>query len=77
MTLDEFTSTWADSIDDLDAAAISEDTPLVDIPQWDSLAVLTTIAMCDAEYGISLTAQEIQSVTTVGELHALVSGKSS
>lgn len=77
MTLDEFIPTWADSIDDLDTAAVSGGTPLADIPQWDSLAVLTTIAMCDAEYGVGLTAQEIQSVTTVGELHELVSSKSS
>lgn len=75
MDFDAFTQNLAEAIDGLDAASLTADTPLATLPQWDSLAVLTTIAMCDMEYGVSLSATEIQGCATVGALHQLVSGK--
>jgi acyl carrier protein len=41
-------------------------------PQWDSLAVLSVIAMLDANYGVNLRAADFGTVNTAGELWNLV-----
>ena len=75
MDFDAFTLTLAEAIDGLDVSSLEEDTPFLDIPQWDSLAVLTCIAMCDMQYQVSLTADEIQACTTLGDLYRMIAGK--
>jgi acyl carrier protein len=37
---------------------------------WDSLTVLSILAMLDSQYGINLTAAEIRQMQTAGELAA-------
>ena len=44
-------------------------------PQWDSLAVLSVIAMLDADYHINLTAADLRNIQTSGELWDLVQSK--
>lgn len=75
MDFNAFTENLAEAVDGMDTSGLSPETPLRDIPQWDSLAVLTCIAMCDMEYSVSLTATEIQGCATLGDLHALVASK--
>ena len=41
-------------------------------PQWDSLSVLSVIAMLDAAYGVNLRAAELGEVETAGDLWKLV-----
>jgi acyl carrier protein len=43
---------------------------LSEFEYWDSLTVLSILAMLDSEYGINLTAAEIRQMKTVGELAA-------
>ncbi|MGA2281536.1 MAG: acyl carrier protein [Verrucomicrobiota bacterium] len=43
--------------------------------QWDSLAVLSVIAMLDANYGVNLRAADFEQVTTAGDLWNLVQSK--
>ena len=40
--------------------------------QWDSLSVLSVIAMLDSSYGVNLRAAELQEVGTAGDLWNLV-----
>jgi acyl carrier protein len=56
----------------LEAPAVSATDDLKELPQWDSLAVLSLIAMFDADYGVNLPASEIQKAGTVAELWGLV-----
>ena len=44
-------------------------------PQWDSLAVLSVIAMLDANYGVNLHAADFQTVNSAGDLWTLVQSK--
>jgi acyl carrier protein len=44
-------------------------------PQWDSLAVLSVIAMLDANYGVNLRAADFDTTTTAEDLWNLVQSK--
>ncbi len=55
----------------LDVDAVAEDDQLSDFPEWDSLSVLSVIAMLDARYGVNVTALELKGVRTVGDLWKL------
>ncbi len=45
---------------------------LVELPNWDSLAILTTLSMLDMEYGVTLSGTELQNCGTVAELYGIV-----
>ena len=46
-------------------------------PQWDSLSVLSVIAMLDASYGVNLHAAELMPVKSAGDLWHLVQTRKS
>lgn len=48
---------------------------LKEFPQWDSLSILSVIAMLDADYKVNLKAADFQQVKTIGELWSLVQSK--
>ncbi|MCR9245408.1 MAG: phosphopantetheine-binding protein [bacterium] len=52
---------------DIDLGAVSEDTTIADLG-FDSLAVLDLLFDLEQEFGIQITAEEIQRIVTVGEL---------
>jgi acyl carrier protein len=45
---------------------------LADCEYWDSLTVLSIIAMLDASYGVHLSAGEVRAMKTAGDLVAAV-----
>jgi acyl carrier protein len=59
----------------LEVEGVKESDDLKAFPQWDSLAVLSVIAMLDSNYGVNLRAADFQSVTTAGDLWSLVQTK--
>jgi len=61
--------------DIIELESLNETDNLKDFPQWDSLAILSVIAMLDADYGINLQAADIRRVNTAGELWKLVQSK--
>ena len=63
-----FISNLANAIEGLDPQNLNSDTLLNEIPQWDSLAVLASMAMMDEEYDINLTGKEIQACATIKDL---------
>lgn len=70
-----FRDAFASSIEGVDAGALGPDTVFRRLEAWDSLAVLSVLAMADAEFGVSLAAAELKAVETLGQLHALVARK--
>jgi acyl carrier protein len=56
----------------LEVETVRETDDLRSFPQWDSLSVLSVIAMLDAEYGINLRAADLGSINSAGELWNLV-----
>jgi len=50
-------------------------TPLESLPEWDSLAALGVIVMCDTEYGVSITGDDLKTCVTVGDILSRVNAK--
>jgi acyl carrier protein len=59
-----------DSILELEPGTISGTETLEEI-NWDSLSVITFLAMADSNYGFSISAAKLQAVKTVADLLAL------
>ncbi len=59
----------------LEVEGVKETDDLKAFPQWDSLSVLSVIAMLDSNYGVNLRAADFQEVTTAGDLWNLVQTK--
>jgi acyl carrier protein len=55
--------------------AIQGDEPLEDLAGWDSMAIISFIAMVDEKLGISLRFDSLTSCKTVGDLVNLCEGK--
>jgi acyl carrier protein len=61
----------------LDVEAVKPEAVLKDFDAWDSLAILSVLAMADAKYGVSVKAEEIRSVVTAEDLARLIEAKRS
>jgi acyl carrier protein len=59
----------------LDVAEVKESDVLADFAEWDSLSVLSTIALLDAKYGVNMTAMDLKGVRTVADLWNLTQAK--
>jgi len=59
----------------LDVEEVKPEAVLKDFDGWDSLAILSVLAMADAKYGVSIKAEEIRSVVTAENLARLVETK--
>jgi acyl carrier protein len=59
----------------LDVDGLQPENVLRDFDEWDSLAVLSVLAMADSKYGVSIRAEEIRSVVTAADLANLVEKK--
>lgn len=59
---------------ELKAGSLSTGNQLREISSWDSLAVMSFIALLDGTYGISVPASRIPSCRTVGDLLILARG---
>jgi acyl carrier protein len=59
----------------LEVDSVNETDVLKDFEAWDSLTILSIIAYVDENYKIELTAKELNSTPTVGELKALILSK--
>lgn len=63
------------NLDEVEPGTLAAETLLEDFELWDSLAVLTTIAMADAEYDVGLSGDELGECATVRDIFDLVSTK--
>jgi acyl carrier protein len=61
----------------LEVNEIKEADVLADFPEWDSLSVLSVIAMVDSDYHVNLTGTEVRESLTGQALRELVIRKRS
>ena len=54
----------------LDVDAVEDSANLRDYESWDSLAVLSVVALADSKFGFTLTFQDVKELTTVADLWA-------
>ncbi len=67
MTKQEFLKIFSADVLQLDYTA-DEYADLQDLPEWDSLAQLTTISFFDKELNLKLTFKELEVVDTIHDL---------
>ena len=56
----------------LEADKVDANDVLSEFDYWDSLTVLSILAMLDANYGVNLTALDVRAMKSAGELVAAV-----
>lgn len=54
---------------------VTDETILKDLDAYDSLSILSIVAMCDKDYHITVTASEIRALDTVGDLKAFIESR--
>jgi len=59
----------------LDIEEVKPENVLKDYDQWDSLAILSVLALADSQYGVTIRAGEIRQVVTAADLAALIEAK--
>jgi len=63
--------------DILEEVVVAEHDVLMSFPSWDSLAVLSVIAMANSDFASTLSAQDVTSAETVRELFNIMMAKKS
>lgn len=59
--------------DILDEESVNESDRLDGFDAWDSLAILSVIAMADSRYRAAFSAQQVRAAGTLGDLYRLLS----
>ncbi len=76
MRLEKFIEEFEEAVEDIEPGLLTATTKYTELEAWDSLAVLTVIAMVDAEYDVRLKADALKSYETLEELFTHVSALS-
>ena len=71
--MEDFIKQFAELLE-IDGAEISEDTKLDTIEDWDSLALVSFIALADQKYGKQLSGQELLKAQAIADLYHMVNG---
>ncbi len=69
--MDEFLKNLAEALNNPELD-IHPEHKLQELPNWDSLAILTTLSMLDQEYDVTLSGTELQTCNSVADLYAKV-----
>ncbi len=75
MTIEQFIEDFENAVEDVEPGSLCADTVFKSMEQWDSLSVLTVIAMVDADYDVRLKAKELKQADTLSELFTVVESK--
>ena len=74
MVLEEFTQQFADAIE-VSRGEVNEATEFKQLEIWDSLCVLTIIAMVDTNYSIAIGGNDLESAKTVADVFGIVQSR--
>jgi acyl carrier protein len=72
MSIDKFIKDFASTLDNPETEIIGPDTKLTDIKQFDSMAVLSVIAMMHKVYQTKIKGADIKNAVTVADLYAFI-----
>ncbi|MEO8485376.1 MAG: acyl carrier protein [Betaproteobacteria bacterium] len=70
-----FVEQFVVAVDFQNAVPVAGDTKLASLPEWDSLAALGVIVLCDTDYGVTITGNDLKESVTVGDILARVHAK--
>jgi acyl carrier protein len=66
---------YAKLTDILETDEVKPESILREFEIWDSLTILTILAMADASYGVSMTAEDLKPIYTAGQLADYIAAK--
>jgi len=75
MDWDQFIEVFADAVDGVTVEMLRPDTAYKQLPNWDSLAVLTLIDAVDEHSGVLLRKADFEASQSLEALHASVCAK--
>lgn len=75
MLVEEFTQKFADCFYQTDPVSIKPGTKFMQLEEWGSMMALIVIAMIDAEFSKTITAQDLKSAGTVANLFDIINQK--
>jgi len=67
----QFLQNFADQFDD-EQEGLTLETKFRDIEEWSSLIALNVMAMCDEEYEVILSANEMESANQISDIYKIV-----
>lgn len=72
MEMKKFIESFGNLFEETDTSEINAKTIFKDNDEWGSLMILMVIAMCDEEYAVTVTGEDIKSAITIEDLFNLV-----
>lgn len=75
MELDQFVSNFAAQFEETDSSEFTAETKFRELEEWDSLIVLSLIAMADEEYNVKLKGDDIRNSQTIKDLYLIVKSR--
>ena len=67
----QFIQNFADQFDD-EPEGLTLETRFHDIDEWSSLIALSEMAMCDEEYEVIISANEMENANSIADLYNIV-----
>ncbi len=75
MTEQEFIQNFADQFDEIEVSTLTLDTKMRELDEWSSLIALSVMAMCDEEYDVILSANEMENAETIRDVYDIVKSR--
>lgn len=75
MSIEEFIQKIESEIEELPKGSLKPDTSYRQLPEWSSMHALIIIALCETEYNVTLTGEDLRSCVTVNDLYSLVKSR--
>lgn len=75
MNLNEFVKAFAAEFENTPEDLFTPQTIFKQLDEWDSLTVLSIIALADEEFNARITSQDLRDCTTIEDIFNLISSK--
>tara|TARA_B100000989_G_scaffold279131_1_gene241487 strand:- start:1396 stop:1695 length:300 start_codon:yes stop_codon:yes gene_type:complete len=75
MTIESFIQNIEDNVEAVEAGTLKPDTNPNNLEAWDSLAVLSVLAMIDSEYDVQVSGTELSEMTSIQQMFDAVQAK--
>ena len=75
MSVDDFILKIEGEIEELPKGSLKPETNYREIPEWSSMHALILIALCETDYDVTLTGEDMRSCKTVNDLYTLVKSR--
>lgn len=74
-TLEDFTGKVERELDGITPGTLKSDTSYREIEGWSSMYALIIMALCETEYDVTLTGEDLRSCKTMRDLYTIVKSR--